>query len=154
MQTVNVRQPQTVHLDGGVRLRRNCTSQRLGNLVSTDCDQAGPARPRSVRARRQDRGQPKPDWRAAAPSPRFSLCSGGDARPRVQSGQRSALPSAIASTGPSSAARRTVPRSRSTSDSGHVPLGHGQRERVGQRHGEHLALSPASAAVSSRSPTR
>jgi hypothetical protein len=38
MQTVNARQPQTVHLDGSVRLRTNCTSQRLGNLVSTGCN--------------------------------------------------------------------------------------------------------------------
>jgi hypothetical protein len=70
MQTVNARQPQTVHLDGSVRLRTNCTWQRLGNLVSTDCNQAGPARPRPVRARRQDRGRPKPDWEGSGAVPK------------------------------------------------------------------------------------
>ncbi len=37
-QTVNARQPQTVHLDGSMRLRTNCTSQRIGDSVSTNCN--------------------------------------------------------------------------------------------------------------------
>jgi hypothetical protein len=38
MQTVNARQPQTVHLDGTVRLRTNCTSQQLGSFSNTNCN--------------------------------------------------------------------------------------------------------------------
>jgi hypothetical protein len=37
MQAVNARQPQTVHLEGSVRVKTNCTSQQLGTFVSTDC---------------------------------------------------------------------------------------------------------------------
>ena len=37
MQSVNARQPQTVHVDGSVRVQTNCNSQRLGNMVSTNC---------------------------------------------------------------------------------------------------------------------
>jgi len=37
MQTVTARQPQTVHLDGNVRVQTNCNSQRFGNIVSTNC---------------------------------------------------------------------------------------------------------------------
>ena len=38
MQTVSARQPQTVHLDGSVRVRSNCTSQQIGNTVNTNCN--------------------------------------------------------------------------------------------------------------------
>ena len=38
MQTVSARQPQTVHLDGSVRLQSNCTSQHVGNTVITNCN--------------------------------------------------------------------------------------------------------------------
>ena len=38
MQSVSARQPQTVHLNGSVRMETNCTSQRLGNVVSTNCN--------------------------------------------------------------------------------------------------------------------
>jgi hypothetical protein len=38
MQAVSARQPQTVHLDGSVRLQSNCTSQRIGNTVTTNCN--------------------------------------------------------------------------------------------------------------------
>lgn len=38
MQAVNARQPQTVHVDGTVRLNTNCTSQRYGNTVNTNCN--------------------------------------------------------------------------------------------------------------------
>lgn len=37
MQAVNARQPQQIHVDGSVRLKTNCTSQRFGNFVSTNC---------------------------------------------------------------------------------------------------------------------
>ena len=37
MQSVSARQPQTVHLDGSVRVQSNCSSQRFGNTVSTNC---------------------------------------------------------------------------------------------------------------------
>lgn len=36
-QSVAARQPQTVRLDGTVRTQTNCTSQRFGNTVSTNC---------------------------------------------------------------------------------------------------------------------
>ena len=38
MQAVNARQPQTVHLDGSVRVQTNCTAQRIGNIVTTNCN--------------------------------------------------------------------------------------------------------------------
>jgi hypothetical protein len=38
MQSVNARQPQTVHIDGSVRVNTNCISQRYGNTVSTNCN--------------------------------------------------------------------------------------------------------------------
>jgi len=38
MQSVNARQPQTVHLDGSIQLRSNCMSQRYGNTVTTNCN--------------------------------------------------------------------------------------------------------------------
>ncbi len=37
MQSVNARQPQTVHIDGAVRLRTNCSSYKSGNTINTDC---------------------------------------------------------------------------------------------------------------------
>ncbi len=37
MQAVNARQPQTVHIDGSVRVQANCASQRLGDAVTTNC---------------------------------------------------------------------------------------------------------------------
>jgi hypothetical protein len=37
-QAVSARQPQTVHLDGSVRLQSNCISQRIGNTVTTNCN--------------------------------------------------------------------------------------------------------------------
>jgi hypothetical protein len=37
-QAVIARQPQTVHLDGSVRLQSNCISQRIGNTVTTNCN--------------------------------------------------------------------------------------------------------------------
>jgi hypothetical protein len=37
-QSLNARQPQTVHLDGSARLQSNCISQRVGNMVSTNCN--------------------------------------------------------------------------------------------------------------------
>lgn len=37
MQSVNARQPQTVHLDGTVRVQTNCSSYRTGNTVNTNC---------------------------------------------------------------------------------------------------------------------
>ncbi|OIQ71999.1 hypothetical protein GALL_463790 [mine drainage metagenome] len=38
MQSVNARQPQTVYMDGSVRMNTNCISQRYGNTVSTNCN--------------------------------------------------------------------------------------------------------------------
>jgi hypothetical protein len=38
MQNVNARQPRTVHLDGTVTVKANCMSQRLGTLISTNCN--------------------------------------------------------------------------------------------------------------------
>lgn len=38
MQAVNARQPQTVHLEGAMRLNTSCTSQRFGNMTATDCN--------------------------------------------------------------------------------------------------------------------
>jgi hypothetical protein len=38
MQAVSARQPQTVHIDGSVRVRTNCTSERLGTTVTTNCN--------------------------------------------------------------------------------------------------------------------
>lgn len=37
-QSVNARLPQTVHLDGSVRVQSNCFSQRIGNTVNTNCN--------------------------------------------------------------------------------------------------------------------
>jgi hypothetical protein len=38
VQSVNARQPQTVRLEGSVGIKTNCTSQQLGNVVSTNCN--------------------------------------------------------------------------------------------------------------------
>ena len=38
MQSVSARQAQTVHLDGSLRVHTNCTSQQVGNFVSTNCN--------------------------------------------------------------------------------------------------------------------
>jgi len=38
MQSVNARQPQTVYINGSVRLNTNCTSQHYGNTVTTNCN--------------------------------------------------------------------------------------------------------------------
>jgi hypothetical protein len=37
MQSVNARQPQTVHLDGTVRVKSNCQATMIGNTVDTNC---------------------------------------------------------------------------------------------------------------------
>jgi hypothetical protein len=37
-QSVNARQPQTVHLDGGVRVQTNCISNKMGNMINTNCN--------------------------------------------------------------------------------------------------------------------
>lgn len=38
MQSVNARQPQIVNVDSNVRLRANCTSSKIGNAVTTNCN--------------------------------------------------------------------------------------------------------------------
>lgn len=37
MQSVNARQPQTVHIEGSVRVQKNCTTQYIGNQAYTNC---------------------------------------------------------------------------------------------------------------------
>jgi endonuclease YncB( thermonuclease family) len=35
---VNARQPQTVHIEGSVRVQKNCTTQDIGNQAYTNCN--------------------------------------------------------------------------------------------------------------------
>lgn len=38
MQAVNARQPQTIHLDGSVKVQKSCTTQYIGNQAYTNCN--------------------------------------------------------------------------------------------------------------------